>query len=107
MGYRGGYGRGFGFGRGYGLGFGRCSGGGYNYYVDPSRCARFPWLQRWWWSNPSYYGTYPTDMINRAAVPYIPQANEREYLEDQMKYMENELATIKKRLGELRVKQTS
>ena len=109
MGYRRGYGRGlgFGFGRGYGLGYGKGLGWGYKYYMDPSRCARFPWMPRWWWSNPSYEGTYPVGVVSPAAVPYTPPVEEKEYLEDQMKYIERELATIKNRLDELRAEQTS
>jgi hypothetical protein len=102
MGFRVGYGRGLGYGRGYGLGYGRGIGWRYSYYgLDLSRCVRFPWLPRWWWSNPSYARTYPTTTINRAAVPY-PATDERAYLEDQMKYMEQELTAIKKRLDELK-----
>ena len=110
MGFRGGYGRGmgygrgFGYGRGYGVGYGR--GLGYGYSADPSRCARFPWLPRWWWSNPNYYGTYPTDTITRASISY-PPTDERVYLENQMKYMEQELTAIKQRLDELKTKETA
>ena len=111
MGFRGGFGRGLGYGRGlsygrgYGLGYGRGYGLGYGYYSDPSRCARFPWLPRWWWSNPGYYETYPTDTITRASIPY-PPTNERAYLETQMKYMEQELTAIKTRLDELKTQET-
>ena len=103
MGFRGGFGRGFGYGRG--LGYGRGYGLGYGYYGDPSRCVRFPWLPRWWRSNPNYYGTYPRGTIVRASVPY-PPADEREYLENQMKYMEQELTAIKTRLNELKPQET-
>ena len=113
-GYGIGYGRGFGFGRGfgrgYGLGYGRGYGWGYGYNVDPSKCARFPWLPRWWWSNPSYAGTYPaptTTGVAAPASPYYPVPDERAYLEDQMKYMEQELAAIKNRLDEMKAQETA
>ena len=91
-GYGPGYGRGYGprFGRGYGPGYGR----GYAYYGDPSKCARFPDLPRWWWANPEYQGTTP--------VPPVPSAgSEKEYLEGSLKLLEQELVEIKKRLSEL------
>jgi hypothetical protein len=93
------YRRGFGYGyeRGYGPGFGRGFGAGYGrgfgYYGDPTKCAKFPDLPRWWWANPEYEGT---------SVPPVPSAStEREYLEGSMKSLEQELADIKKRLAEL------
>jgi len=39
----------FGFERGLGRGFG--------WQGNPYVCARFPWLPRWWWANPSIYGS--------------------------------------------------
>ena len=45
----GGFGRGVGYGGVVGYGYPR---GAYNPWV----CQRFPWLPRWWWANPSYYG---------------------------------------------------
>jgi len=118
MGFRGGYGtyglgygRGYGFGRGYGLGYGRGYGWRYS-YIDPYRCARFSWLPRWWWTKPSYAGTYPippiaVDTASAPTVPYVPIPDERAYLEDQMRYMEQELAAIKKRLEELKTQETA
>jgi len=49
-------GRLYGYGRGYGLGYGRPYGYGDS---SPYTCARFPWLPRWWWANPSYQYTGP------------------------------------------------
>ena len=108
-GYGIGYGRGFGLGRGYGLGYGRGVGWRYSYNLDPSRCAKFPWLPRWWWTNPSYSGTYPvpTTTIAAPATPYISEPDERAYLENQMKFMEQELAAINKRLDELKTRETA
>lgn len=108
MGFRGGYrGYGRGFGRGFGLGYGR--GYGRGYYGDPYRCARFPWLPRWWWANPSYTGTYTSPSTgDTTTVPSTPYAvpDERAYLEDQMNYLEQELAAIRKRLEELKSQET-
>jgi len=84
----------YGYGRGYGMGY---------YAGDPSRCARFPWLPRWWWANPDYQGVSP---ITPSAMPNTPLAasteQEREYLSQQMQYLEKELEAINKRLQELR-----
>jgi hypothetical protein len=108
-GYGIGYGRGFGFGRGYGLGYGRGYGWRYSYNADPSRCDRFPWLPRWWWSNPNYAGTYPvatTSGVAAPVTPYAPMPEERAYLECQMNYLEQELAAINKRLDEMKAQET-
>lgn len=58
--------------------------------ADPTRCARFPWLPRWWWTNPE------TD----AATP-IP-ASEKEFLENQMSYLQSEIEQINKRLDKIK-----
>ena len=108
-GYGGGYGRGFGFGRGYGLGYGRGFGGRY-YYGDPTRCARFPWLPRWWWANPSYSGTYstvPSSTLMGPVSPYLPVPEEKAYLEEQIKYLEQELTAIRNRYNELKSAETN
>ncbi|MCW4051141.1 MAG: DUF5320 domain-containing protein [Candidatus Bathyarchaeota archaeon] len=62
--------------------------------ADPSKCARFPWLPRWWWTNPDYAS---------ASVPPIAPGyeDERKFLADQIKYLEQELSGTKKRLDEL------
>jgi hypothetical protein len=92
-------GRVYGYGRGYGLGYGR----GYGYTGDPTKCARFPWLPRWWWASPDYQGTMPEPPADAsaAAPTFAPALDERSYLQDQTKYLEQELAAIRKRLEEL------
>jgi len=87
------------YGRGYGLGYGR----GYGYAGDPTKCARFPWLPRWWWSNPDYQGVVPVAPADASAAP-VP--DERSFLQDQTKYLEQELAAIRKRLEELSSEET-
>jgi len=84
-------GRVYGYGRGYGRGYG--------YTGDPTKCARFPWLPRWWWSNPDYQGAVPVPPADVSAMGPVP--DERVYLQDQTKYLEQELVAIKKRLEEL------
>ncbi len=65
-------------------------GGGRGYWgTDPTRCARFPWLQRGWWANPETGGT-PN-----------PPTSEKEFLEDQMSYLKKEIEQINKRLEEI------
>ena len=77
------YGRGFGYGYG-GFGYGRGAyGRGYG-GVSPYSCARFPWLPRWWWANPTYgytapyggvypaYRGYPAPAYTRAYPSYSP-----------------------------------
>ena len=110
MGFRRGYGIGYGRGLGFTRGYGRGYGWRYSYNTDPSRCGRFPWLPRWWWSNPSYAGTYPVTTTSGVAAPVTPYASipdERAYLEDQMKYLEQELAAINKRLDEMKTRETA
>ena len=75
---------------GYGAGYGR---GGY--IGDPSKCARFPWLPRWWWTNPDYEGVVPLPTQAQTAT------QEKEFLEDQVKFLEKELTAIQKRIDEL------
>jgi hypothetical protein len=82
-------GRTYGYGRGYGLGYGR----GYAYTGDPSKCARFPWMPRWWWANPDSQGTPPS--------PAPTGADEKKFLEDQVKFLEEELSEMRKRINEL------
>jgi len=93
-------GRVYGYGRGYGLGYGR----GYGYTGDPTKCARFPWLLRWWWSNPDYQGAVPVPPADVSAMGPVP--DERVYLQDQTKYLEQELAALRKRLEELGSEET-
>jgi len=93
-------GRVYGYGRGYGLGYGR----GYGYTGDPTKCARFPWLPRWWWSNPDYQGAVPVPPADVSAMGPVP--DERVYLQDQTKYLEQELEALRKRLEELGSEET-
>ena len=60
------------------------------YTVDPTKCARFPWMPRWWWANPD-------------AEPYTGPTPEQEkqYLEQTVESLEEELESIKKRLEEI------
>lgn len=81
-------GRGAGYGGGYGRGYGYGFTG-----TDPTKCARFPWLPRWWWSNP-----------DTAVVPET--GSEKEFLEGQVTFLSQELENLKKRLGELSKEET-
>ncbi|RLG56103.1 MAG: hypothetical protein DRN95_07210 [Candidatus Hydrothermarchaeota archaeon] len=88
---------------GWVYGYGRGYGGWYWYRGDPTRCARFPWLPRWWWANPNYQGTVPVPPASDpATAPPVPAIDERKFLQEQSKYLEEELAAIKKRLEELK-----
>jgi hypothetical protein len=72
-------------------------GGGRGYWgTDPSQCARFPWLPRWWWASPD------SENVPAGAVP-TPQArsSEREFLETQLKYLNEEIEQIRKRLEDI------
>ena len=75
-----------GYGRGYGRGYGFTG-------TDPTKCARFPWLPRWWWSNP-------------AADAPVP-STEKEFLEGQVTALTKELEDLKKRLAEIPKEETS
>ena len=85
------YRRGFSYGRGYNFGYGVGFGRGYASYGDPTKCARFPDLPRWWWVNSETRGISPVPSVN----------TEKEYLEGSMKLLEQELVNIKKRLTEI------
>ena len=71
-------------GRGYGRGYGYTG-------TDPARCARFPWLQRWWWSNP--------DTV-------APTGTEKEFLEGHVDALTKELEVLNKKLNELAEEKT-
>ena len=68
--------RGRGFGRGF-VGFGRGVswfgwGGGFgNPYPF---CRWFPWLPRWWWAYPAYYGGF-------ASMPYYSAYSPTPYMQ--------------------------
>ena len=81
-------------------GYGR----GYGYTGDPTKCARFPWLPRWWWTTPDYQGAVPVPPADVSAMGPVP--DERVYLQDQTKYLEQELAALRKRLEELGSEET-
>ena len=86
------YGRGMGYGRGYGYygaGYGRKYGSASLY-----NCARFPWLPRWWWTNPDTAGEYHVP-------PAASTEQRRKYLEDHMKLLEQEISEVRKRLEEV------
>ena len=61
---------------------------------DPSKCARFPGLPRWWWFNPDPAGGYP-------APPAASTEDQRKFLEGNMKLLERELSEVKKCLENL------
>jgi len=72
---------------GWGMGYGRGYGRGYGFTgVDPVKCARFPWLQRWWWSNP--------DTV-------APTGTEKEFLQGHVDALTKELEDLKMKLSEL------
>jgi hypothetical protein len=58
--------------------------------TDPTKCARFPWLSRWWWTNSEI-----TDS------PTIAPSSEKEFLENQLEYMAKEMEHIKNRIEDL------
>ena len=65
---------------------------GYGYAGDPSKCASFPWMPRWWWTR-----TGETPLTVPAQTP----EQERQYLEEIAKSLEGEIESIKKRLEEI------
>ena len=70
--------------------------GPYTYW---GRCRRFPRLPRWWWTG--MHGsitpwTAPYDM------PSLPKGQEIATLEDEVKFLEQQLQEAKRRLEELR-----
>jgi hypothetical protein len=60
--------------------------------TDPTRCARFPWLRRWWWADQDTETPYTTD---------VAPASEKEFLENQISYLKNELDQVNKRLEDI------
>ena len=60
--------------------------------TDPTKCARFPWLPRWWWTNPNLENPTPP-----LAIP----ESEKEFLETQLVYLKKELEQIRNRLDEI------
>ncbi|MDI6639601.1 MAG: DUF5320 domain-containing protein [Methanocellales archaeon] len=96
---RGFWGPGFGMGFGFGLGF----------------CRWFPWMPRWWWTG-MYGPITPYGYVAAAPTPptggylydlwgapiAIPKEQEVAMLEEQARFLEQQLDQIKKRLEELR-----
>ena len=58
-------------------------------------CQRFPWLPRWWWSDPDYQGVYPP----KALTP----ENERQLIEEQITAAENHIKALRTHLDSLKV----
>ena len=61
--------------------------------TDPTKCARFPWLTRWWWTNP--------ENISEGASTPIAPSSEKEFLENQLGYLAKEMEQVKSRLEDL------
>ena len=69
---------------------------GAGYVRDPAKCAKFPWLTRWWWKNPEYGET-------STVPPELSGEQEQKFLEEHKKGLEQEITEVRKRLEELRV----
>lgn len=79
----------YGYGRGS-YGYGGPS--GYGYY-SPYSCARFPWLPRWWWADPSYKGYFP--------YPPTPEPSaELERLEAEREALTREIGEMRRHVEE-------
>jgi hypothetical protein len=61
--------------------------------TDPTKCARFPWLTRWWWANP--------DSTTTGIAPPEAPSSEKEFLENQLGYLAKEMEQVKSRIEEL------
>ena len=61
--------------------------------IDPTKCARFPWLPRWWWANP--------DETNPIPTPQAMPESEKEFLETQLGYLNKEIEQIRNRLNDI------
>lgn len=84
-----GFGRGF-YGSGGPYGYGSYSPYGYRYY-NPYSCARFPWLPRWWWANPSYSNYFPYP-------PPVDPSSELERLEAEKEALMKDIENLKKHI---------
>lgn len=82
FGIRGGFGRGYGFGRGLGFGRGRGFGRMCNFIGMP------------WWARYGYAG------YDESITPEV-EADEKEFLSNQVKYLEGQLSQVKERLETL------
>jgi hypothetical protein len=70
-------------------------------YLGWSRCRRFPWLPRWWWTG--IYGPiqpYPTP--SPQGIPPIFKEEKIVMLEDETRMLEQKMELIRKRLEELK-----
>ena len=85
----------------YGGGRGRGYGGAGYYGTDPTKCARFPWLQRWWWANPDSTAAGIVNPPVGTAPPATAPSDEKEFLENQLDYLAKEMEQIKSRIEEL------
>ena len=75
------------------------------------RCSWFPWLPRWWWTGmygpiTPYSGTstqyYPYGYTGTWPYSFAPSPEEEKAnLEEQARFLEEELTRIKQRLDEL------
>jgi len=63
--------------------------------TDPTKCVRFPWLQRWWWADPS------SENLSAGTVPPNAPLSEKVFLENQLEYMVKEMEQIRNRLAEM------
>lgn len=55
--------------------------------TDPTKCARYPWLKRWWWTNSEEDNPQPE--------------TEKEFLELQLGFLDKEIEQLKTRLEEI------
>jgi hypothetical protein len=84
---------------------GRMSGGrGYGQWrgVDPSRCARFPELPRWWWADPKYAYQPPTSTTPQDELLALQQR--KNALGEEKASLEEEISEVEEQLKELKSK---
>ncbi|MBN1682541.1 DUF5320 domain-containing protein [Candidatus Bathyarchaeota archaeon] len=62
------------------------------YNIDPYLCRRFPWLPRFWWTDPDYSTKYFTPLYG---------VENSKIIEQEIKTIESEITALKKRLGEI------
>jgi len=78
--------------------------GPWGWYMAPytygwGRCRWFPWLPRLWWTG--MYGSI-TPWATPYGAPTMPKEQEIAALEDEVKFLEQQLQETKGRLEELR-----
>jgi hypothetical protein len=59
-------------------------------------------MPRWWWANPDYQGEAPPVPVGAPVANPVTSEQEKEFLSQQMQYLEQELKAIRGRLEELR-----